>query len=85
MIRPWRAGSSGRVISVEADLWLASLLNRSAAMQPSSSAPIQVLAAAAWDESSIASSRVAVFRNWFSCKRAAGHALQKLIYTGLEK
>jgi FkbM family methyltransferase len=49
-----RAGPSGRVVAIEADLWLAGLLNRSARMQPPTSAPVQVLPVAASDSSKIA-------------------------------
>jgi FkbM family methyltransferase len=49
-----RAGPSGKVISLEADPWLADLLNQSVAMQPTSSAPVQVISAAASDENGIA-------------------------------
>ena len=38
-----RAGPAGRVVSVEADIWLAELLQRSADMQAVTSAPIQVI------------------------------------------
>lgn len=40
-------GSSGQVVAVEPDIWLVQLLRRSAALQPPSSAPVQVIAAAA--------------------------------------
>ena len=54
-----RAGVSGKVMAVEADIWLAALLRKSAAMQPSTSAPIQVIPAAVFDSPTIASFNVA--------------------------
>ncbi len=54
-----RAGASGKVIAVEADIWLAGLLRKSGAMQPSSSARIQVIPAAASNAQSVASFHVA--------------------------
>lgn len=50
-----RAGLAGNVVAVEADIWLAELLNRSATMQPEESAPISVLSAAVFDSMGIAS------------------------------
>lgn len=49
-----RAGSSGQVISIEPDTWLTGLLRRSAAMQPKTSASIQILPAAVSDTNKIA-------------------------------
>ena len=40
------AGKNGRVIAVEPDLWLASLLNKSARVQPHNHAPVTVVPAA---------------------------------------
>lgn len=54
-----QAGPSGRVMAVEADIWLAKLLQRSVAMQPSTSAAIQVLPAAVSDAAGIASFQIA--------------------------
>jgi FkbM family methyltransferase len=54
-----RAGVSGKVIAIEADIWLAGLLRRSAAIQPTTSAHIQVIPAAVSDSSAIASFNVA--------------------------
>ena len=54
-----RAGPSGRVIAVEADIWLAGLLRRTAAIQPATSARIQVIPAAVSDSSAIASFSIA--------------------------
>ena len=54
-----RAGVSGKVMAVEADIWLAALLRKSAAMQPPTSAPIQVIPAAVFDSPTIASFNVA--------------------------
>lgn len=54
-----RAGASGKVIAIEADIWLAGLLRKSAAMQPATSAPIQVIPAAISDSPSVASFYVA--------------------------
>jgi FkbM family methyltransferase len=42
-----KAGSEGKVLALEPDVWLASLLGRSAARQPPSSAPVTVLPIAA--------------------------------------
>lgn len=42
-----RAGPKGSVVAIEADIFLAQLLRRSAALQPASSAPVRVLPAAA--------------------------------------
>jgi FkbM family methyltransferase len=53
-----RAGASGKVIAVEADIWLAGLLRKSAAMQPASSAPIQVIPAAISNAPAVASLHV---------------------------
>lgn len=53
------AGPSGKVISVEADLWLASLLRRSISRQPTSSANIRVLPIAVADSMGIASFNIA--------------------------
>ncbi len=54
-----RAGVSGKVIAIEADIWLAALLRKSASIQPPTSAPIQVIPAAVFDSSTIASFNVA--------------------------
>ncbi len=54
-----RAGASGKVIAMEADIWLAGLLRKSAALQPASSAPIQVIPAAIFDAPTVASFHVA--------------------------
>jgi len=43
----YRAGSKGLIVAIEADIWLAQLLRRSAGLQPSSSAQVRVLPAAA--------------------------------------
>jgi FkbM family methyltransferase len=48
-----RAGQSGWVIAVEADIWLAGLLEQSAALQPATSARICVVPAAASDSISL--------------------------------
>jgi FkbM family methyltransferase len=53
------AGPHGKVISVEADLWLASLLRRSISHQPNSSANIQVLPVAVANSVGIASFNIA--------------------------
>lgn len=45
----FRAGPSGRVLAVEADGWLAGLLQRSARDAPASYAPVEILAAAVSD------------------------------------
>lgn len=49
-----RAGPAGRVVAVEADLWLAGVLLRSVGMQPPTSAPIEILPVATSDSSGIA-------------------------------
>jgi FkbM family methyltransferase len=54
-----KAGASGKVLAVEPDIWLAALLRRSAALQPPTSAPIQVIPAAVFDAPTIASFNVA--------------------------
>jgi FkbM family methyltransferase len=54
-----RAGASGKVIAMEADIWLACLLRKSAAMQPASSAQIQVIPVAISDSPAVASFHVA--------------------------
>lgn len=54
-----RAQVSGGVLAIEADIWLAEMLRKSAAMQPATSAHIEVIAAAAFDSPSIASFNVA--------------------------
>ncbi len=54
-----RAGPSGKVIAIEADIWLAELLRKTAALQSPTSAPIQVIPAAVSDKSTIASFHVA--------------------------
>jgi FkbM family methyltransferase len=53
------AGASGKVIAVEADIWLAELLRKTAALQSQASAPIQIIPAAVFDKSSIASFHIA--------------------------
>ena len=54
-----RAGPSGSVIAIEADIWLAGLMRKSGALQPATSAPIQVIPAAVSDWPSVASFHVA--------------------------
>jgi FkbM family methyltransferase len=54
-----RASASGKVMAIEADIWLAALLRKSAALQPPTSAPIQVISAAIFDSPMIASFNVA--------------------------
>lgn len=54
-----RAGVSGQVVAVEADIWLAGLLRRSAAIQPSTSAPIQVIPAAAYSSLGVVAFHIA--------------------------
>lgn len=54
-----RAGTSGKVVAIEADVWLAELLRKTAALQPPTSAPIQVIPAAVFDKSAIASFHIA--------------------------
>ncbi|MGB7267151.1 MAG: FkbM family methyltransferase, partial [Terracidiphilus sp.] len=54
-----QAGVTGKVVAIEADIWLAALLRRSAAMQPATAAPIQVIPAAVYDSPAIASFNIA--------------------------
>lgn len=54
-----RTGESGKVLAVEADIWLAALLRKTANLQPPTSATIQVIPAAIFDEPTIASFNVA--------------------------
>src|ERR1039458_1117892 len=54
-----RAGVTGKVMAIEPDIWLAALLRKSAAMQPATSARIQVIPAAVFDSPTIASFNVA--------------------------
>ena len=54
-----RAGPSGKVIAIEADIWLAGLIRKSAALQPATSAPLQVIPAAVSDSPSVASFHIA--------------------------
>ena len=54
-----RAGATGTVVAVEADIWLATLLRRSSALQPASSARVQVLPIAVADSLGIASFNIA--------------------------
>lgn len=54
-----RAGDMGKVIAIEPDIWLAALLRKSAAMQPVTSARIQVIPVAIFDSPTIASFNVA--------------------------
>jgi FkbM family methyltransferase len=44
------AGGKGKVIAVEPDVWLVSLLRRSASMQPGDHAPVTILPAAITDQ-----------------------------------
>jgi FkbM family methyltransferase len=54
-----RAGQSGRVVAIEADIWLAELLQRSAALQPADSAHISIIPAAASDSISLKTLNIA--------------------------
>lgn len=54
-----RAGHAGKVVSIEADIWLAAILRKSVALQPASSAPVQVLPLAVADSLGIASFNIA--------------------------
>lgn len=54
-----RAGSDGMVLCLEADTWNVALLRRSAARQPSSSAPVEVLPAAVSDAVGVARFEIA--------------------------
>lgn len=49
-----RAGPVGHVLAIEADFWLVSLLRQSTTVQPSSSAPVQVLPVAVSDQVGVA-------------------------------
>lgn len=54
-----RSGSKGRVIAVEADIWLAGVLRKSAALQSADCAPIQVIPAAAFSSIGLAEFHIA--------------------------
>lgn len=54
-----RAGTSGRVLCLEADTWNVTLLRRSAATQPDTSAPVEVLPAAVSDAIGVATFEIA--------------------------
>jgi len=54
-----RAGPDGHVLAVEADLFLIGLLRRSTALQPATSAPIQIVPAAAASTNGIADFHIA--------------------------
>src|SRR5687767_87149 len=54
-----RAGSSGRVYAVEPDLWLATLLRRSASLTDYSRAPVEILPVAISDKIGLARFRIA--------------------------
>jgi FkbM family methyltransferase len=54
-----RAGNTGKVIAIDADIWLVELLRKSARIQPPSSASIQVLPAAVSDSLKIAALNIA--------------------------
>jgi FkbM family methyltransferase len=54
-----RAGASGRVVAVEADMWLVGLLRKSASIQPRTSACIQVIPAAISNALAIAQFNIA--------------------------
>lgn len=71
-----RAGVTGKVIAVEPDIWLAALLRRSAAIQPATSAPIQVVSAAIFDSASIASFNIAKRGRASNFLSAAGGSTQ---------
>jgi FkbM family methyltransferase len=53
------AGPKGNVFAIEPDVWLVSLLQRTVAIQPSASAPIQVLPVAVAESSGIATLLIA--------------------------
>lgn len=54
-----RAGCDGKVVAVEADIWLATMLRKSSALQPASSAPIEVLPVAVADSLGLDSFHIA--------------------------
>lgn len=54
-----RAGPSGRVYAVEADLWLATLLRRSASLTDQGRAPVEILPVAISDKIDLARFRIA--------------------------
>jgi FkbM family methyltransferase len=70
------AGVPGKVIAVEADIWLASLLSRTAAIQPTSCARIQVISAAVSDASGIATFNIAKRGRASNFLSAAGGATE---------
>ena len=53
------AGKNGRVLAIEPDTWLASLLNRSASELPTGYAPVEVIAAAVSDRLALTSLNIA--------------------------
>lgn len=54
-----RAGTSGKVVAIEADIWLAAILRKSLALQPPSSSRVQVLPVAVADSLGIATFNIA--------------------------
>jgi FkbM family methyltransferase len=70
------AGVSGKVIAVEADIWLAALLRKTAAIQPPTSARIEVIPAAVFDAPGIATFNVAKRGRASNFLTAAGGATQ---------
>jgi FkbM family methyltransferase len=54
-----KSGVKGQVVAVEADIWLAEVLRKSAALQPADSAPIQVVPAAAFSSMGLAEFHIA--------------------------
>ena len=81
------AGANGRVVSIEPDVWLVQLLRRSSSVQPASSAPVQVVPAAAAKSCdlrtfSIASrSRAANFLSDYGSSQTGGSAEQQTVVT----
>ena len=71
-----RAGVAGKVMAIEPDIWLAALLRKSAAMQPPTSARIQVIPAAVFDSPTIASFNVAKRGRASNFLSAAGGSTQ---------
>ena len=67
-----RAGRLGEVVAVEADIWLADLLRKSAKMQTADSAPIRVLPVAVADSMGIAEFNIAQRGRCSNCLSVVG-------------
>jgi len=54
-----RAGATGQVLAIEADVWLVALLRASSTLQPAASARVTILPAAAMDRAAVATLQIA--------------------------